>query len=163
MSAVARATARSAGTRLRGRVRGAPLPLDLTALRAGGSVATLRGVPAEGRLRLRGRALGPLRRARFAARLRLTARVRDRSVTLRGAALATPRQPGAGPICVRLFVRRRGDGVPRGTLRVIGGQPAGLRARFRVLAGARALRLRGRFHARAADPRPLPARCRALR
>ena len=166
VSAIARAAARRAhrprGRRFRARLRGATLALDLAAMTVSGPVGRIRGVPADGRLVVRGGGLRPLRRARWVARLDLTADLRNRAVTLRGTALATLAR-GRGLACVRLTVERRGDGVPRGRLRILGGTGAAARlaarARFRVHAVGGALRLRGRVRSRARPARLPPPGC----
>ena len=111
---------------------------------------------------VRGGGLRPLRRARWVARLDLTADLRNRAVTIRGTALATLAR-GRGLACVRLIVKRRGDGVPRGRLRILGGTGAAARlaarARFRVHAGGGTLRLRGRVRSRARPARLPPPGC----
>ena len=166
VSAVARAAARRAhrprGRRFRARLRGATLALDPAAMTVSGPVGRIRGTPADGRLVVRGRGLRPLRRARWVARLDLEADLRNRAVTLRGTALATLAR-GRGLACVRLTVVRRGDGVPRGRLRILGGTGAAARlaarARFRVHAVDGALRLRGRVRTRTRPPRLPPPGC----
>jgi PKD domain len=153
------------------RMRGGQVPGRRGKLTLSGGVATsLRGLVLAGTFKARlpraSRTLRRFGRARFVARLDLTRRAAGAPVTIRGTALATSRRRG-GRACLRIAMRQRETGPPRGTFRVLGGSgsAARLRARgrftYRVSSGV--ARLSGRVRERAAAPRGLPRACRSLR
>jgi hypothetical protein len=163
------AVARSRGRRFTARLTGVAFPADPRALVRSGPIGRLRGVRSTGRLVARGRRLGALRRfrrARFVARLNLTADLRTRTATMRGLALAT--FPGRrGRACLRIAVTARAGHPSGGRLTVLGGRgPAARlagRARFSHRVGGDTMRLRGRIRTRRRASRPLPAACARLR
>ena len=163
-----RPAASARGRRFTGRLTEVTLPLDPNAITRRGSIGSLRGVRATGRLVARGRRLGVLRRfrhARWIARLNLSANLRTLSVTMRGLALATLTR-GRGQGCLRIAITARAGRRPTGVLKILGGNGAASRlagrAKFRYRLGDDAVRLRGRIRIRTRVPSPLPAACSRL-
>ena len=142
------------------------LPETLSTPTVRGGVTALRGLEARGRLVTPGRRLEPLRpfrRARWVARLTLTAESGDSRV--RGVALARfPR--GRGKACLRIAMATRDRGRPAGRVTVLGGtgKAARLRGggRFTFAFEGDTPRLNGRLRARPGKARPLPRTCAGL-
>ena len=165
--AAARATAAARRRPLAVRLTRVRFPDDLGTPKRRGAVAHFEGVRVTGRLVAPRRGLGalrPFRRARWTARLNVSADTRSGVARVRGHALA--RFPGgAGRACLRVSAQRR-RGAPAGRIVLLGG--SGDAARLR---GAGRFRFRfvgatpapaGRLQARLGRPRSMPRACARL-
>jgi hypothetical protein len=143
----ARATAAARRPPLAVRLTRVRFPGDLGTAKRRGAIARFDGLRVTGRLAAARRGLGalhPFRRARWTARLTVSADTRSGVARVRGHALARfPR--GAGRACLRVTAQRR-RGAPAGRIVLLGG--SGDAARLR---GA------GRFRFRFIDATPAPA------
>lgn len=164
----ARATVSARRPPLDVRLTGVRLPDGLGTPRLRGSVATHRRVLARGRFAAPRDGLGPLRgfrRARWLARVDLSADVAKRTVRVRGHALVRFRK-GRGRACVRITASSRPNGAPAGRLKLLGGtrDAANLRGggRFRFRLRGTTPTPAGRLKARLGRPRPLPPACARL-
>ena len=164
---LARATVAARRRPLTVRLTRVRLPDDLGTPKRHGAVARLERVRVRGRLVAPRRGLGALRtfrRARWTARLTISANTRTGVARVRGHALA--RFPGgAGRACLRVTAQRR-RGAPAGRIVLRGGtgDAARLRgaARFRFRFSGTTPTPAGRLRARLGRPRPMPRPCAGL-
>ena len=164
----ARATVAARRPPLEARLAGVQLPDGLGTPRLRGSVSTHRGVLVRGRFAAPRNGLGPLRRfrrARWLARVDLSANLAKRTVRVRGHALVRFRK-GRGRACVRITASSRPKGAPAGRLKLLGGRgdAAHLRGggRFRFRFEGATPSPEGRLRARLGRSRPLPRACSRL-
>ena len=164
---LARATAAARRRPLAVRLTRVRFPDALGTPKRRGAVARFEGVRVRGRLVAPRRGLGalrPFRRARWTARLTVSADTRTGVARVRGHALA--RFPGgAGRACLRVTARRR-RGAPAGRIALRGGtgDAARLRGagRFRVRFSGATPTPAGRLRARLGRPRAMPRACAGL-
>jgi hypothetical protein len=164
----ARAAVANRRPALRARLTRVRLPDGLGTPRQRGSQAALRGVVVTGRLSAPRRGLGalrPFRRARWIARLNLTADVARRTARVRGHALVRFGR-GKGRVCVRITAADRSKGPPAGRMKLLGGtgDAARLRGggRFRYRFRGTTPVPAGRLAAELGHPRPMPTACDGL-
>jgi hypothetical protein len=163
----ARATAAARLRPLAVRLTRVRFPDELGTPKRRGAVARFEGVRVRGRLVAPPRGLGalrPFRRARWTARLTVSADTRSGVARVRGHALA--RFPGgAGRACLRVTAQRR-RGAPAGRIVLLGGSGDAARLhgagrfRFRFIGATPAPA--GRLRARLGRPRSMPRACTGL-
>ena len=164
----ARATVSARRTPFQVRLARVRMPDGLGTPRRRGSVATYRRVLVRGRFAAPRGGLGALRRfrrARWHARVDLSANLAKRTVRVRGHALVRFRK-GRGRACVRITASSRPKGAPAGRLKLLGGRGDAARlrggGRFRFRFEGATPSPEGRLRARLGRPRALPRACSRL-